>query len=109
MRQKICELAELTEFSCKEFRLNLPTGEEDAFFVYVNKRCYAYLNHCPHTGASLNWQDEVFLSFDHAYIQCSLHGALFEMDTGTCIYGPCLGQNLKPVEVLIDNGAVYLA
>jgi nitrite reductase/ring-hydroxylating ferredoxin subunit len=109
VRQKICDLEDLTEFSCKEFRLNLSTGQEDAFFVYVNKCCYAYLNHCPHTGASLNWQDEVFLSFDHAFIQCSLHGALFEIASGKCVRGPCLGQNLKPLEVLIDNGAVYIA
>ena len=107
MQEKICELSELTEFDCKEFRLNLPTGEEDAFLVYVNNRCYAYLNHCPHTGASLNWQDEVFLSFDQAFIQCSLHGAMFEIGSGKCIRGPCLGQHLKPVELIIDNGVVY--
>jgi nitrite reductase/ring-hydroxylating ferredoxin subunit len=102
-------MAELAEFSCKEFKLTQATGEEDAFLVYVKERCYAYLNHCPHTGASLNWQDEVFLSFDNAFIQCSLHGALFEMDSGKCVRGPCLGQGLKPVDLLIENGVVYLA
>lgn len=109
MQQKICDLEELAEFSCKEFQLELVNGTEEAFFVYVNKHCYAYVNQCPHTGVSLNWQPGEFLSMDQAFIQCSMHGALFELVTGECIRGPCLGQCLKPVALKIHDGAVFLA
>ena len=37
-----------------------------------------------------------------------MHGALFEIDTGRCVAGPCTGQSLKPVNVYVDGGVVVL-
>ena len=108
MKQKICNLDALEELSCKEFIVKNTTHEKDAFLLYFNKRCYAYENSCPHTGVSLNWQEEQFFSVDGLFIQCSLHGALFEPEKGTCIRGPCRGESLKEIKVIIDDGIVYL-
>lgn len=109
MNQKICDLTDLSEHSSKEFTMTSAVGLQDAFLVYVNKCCYAYINHCPHTGVNLNWQPDVFLSVDSEYIQCSMHGAIFEITNGRCLRGPCQGQNLTPVELMIKDDAVYLA
>ena len=109
MKQKICDLGELSELAAKEFTLEPCSGMKDAFLIYVNQKYYAYLNQCPHTGVNLNWQPEQFFSVDGGYLQCSMHGALFETTTGKCILGPCRGQNLKPVEITIEGGAIYLA
>lgn len=41
-------------------------------------------------------------------IQCATHGALFEIETGHCIAGPCLGQNLQKIPYLLDNGLIMV-
>lgn len=102
LRQKICDYKSLSEGSAKEFVL-----EQDAFLIYFKEHCYAYENSCPHMRANLNWQDEQFFSFDGLYLECSLHGALFEPTTGACIRGPCVGANLKKINIVIENGVVY--
>ncbi len=109
MKQKICDLKGLTELSCREFSVENGVFNNDAFLIYYQQYCYAYENSCPHTGVNLNWQNEQFFSFDGLYLQCSLHGALFEPESGLCIRGPCKGAKLKAVNVLIEKDAVYKA
>ena len=107
MRQKICDIHELDELYCKEFTIKNTEFETDAFLIYFNGQSYAYENSCPHTGASLNWQKEQFFSLDGLYLQCCLHGALFEPDSGFCVRGPCKGSELKKVDLVVDGIAVY--
>lgn len=107
MKQKICEIKSLAEGSAKEFLVKRDDFEKDAFLIHFKQGYYAYENSCPHTGVSLNWQKEQFFSFDGCFLQCSLHGALFEPNSGECIRGPCLGERLKAINILIENDVVY--
>jgi len=107
LRQKICEIKDLEELSCKEFVVQNNELDVDAFLVYFNKRCYAYENSCPHTGVNLNWQKEQFFSFDGLYLQCSMHGALFEPVSGLCVRGPCRGSSLKKTNLEVEANVVY--
>ena len=43
---------------------------------------------------------------DNMFIQCSTHDALFEIDTGLCIAGPCVGDSLDAVDLIIENGQI---
>ena len=107
-RQKICDLNELEELSCKEFIVP-NAAKQDAFLVFFKQHCYAYENSCPHTGVNLNWQQEQFFSYDGLYLQCSLHGALIEPDSGLCIRGPCVGAKLKKIDLELSHDTVYCA
>lgn len=78
--------------------LDLPGEPHGAFAVRHLGQTRIWRNACPHTGAPLNWLPDIFLSLDGKHIQCSLHGALFEPDSGRCIHGPCLGRSLEPLE-----------
>ena len=73
------------------------------FIVKTQDQFYCYRNSCPHTGAPLNWEGDRFLSLDQSYIQCSLHGALFRIENGQCIAGPCPGTRLSAVPIAIDS------
>ena len=45
-----------------------------------------------------------------SHIACHAHGAWFEIDTGACVQGPCLGKRLTRVPLVVDDaGAVRLA
>jgi len=69
----------------------------------------AYVNRCPHLSYPLNYLPDEFLTYDRRLIQCSMHGALFEKDTGLCISGPCLGRSLMALPVRVDAQGVWLA
>lgn len=108
MRQKICDFHELDDLSSKEFTIKIAGNVKDAFLVKFNNHCYAFENSCPHTGVNLNWQEGQFFSFDGLYLQCSLHGALFEPDSGTCVRGPCANERLQAVNIVREGDVVYL-
>ena len=72
-------------------------------------RVFGYRNVCPHTGSPLDWQPDDFLSEDGTHIMCHTHGALFEIADGFCVTGPCAGDSLTPIKVLVDgSGNVVL-
>ena len=56
--------------------------------------------------APLEWMPDQFLSLDGQYIQCGLHGAHFEIDSGLCIDGPCITQSLTPIVIKFSDGKV---
>ena len=73
-----------------------------------NSRLFAYRNSCPHTGGPLDWLPDQFLDIDGELIQCATHDALFRIEDGRCIAGPCAGKALIPVSVEISNDEVFL-
>jgi len=68
----------------------------------------AFQNSCPHTGVSLNWNPHQFFDPESRYLQCGIHGAIFEPDTGLCVRGPCLDQALPQLPLLINNDNLYI-
>lgn len=72
-------------------------------------RFFLYENHCPHRGIRLEWQPNQFLDYERQFIQCAMHGALFRIDDGECIAGPCPGEILTSVPFHIDEGKIYLS
>ncbi|MGH1485167.1 MAG: Rieske (2Fe-2S) protein [Cellvibrionaceae bacterium] len=77
------------------------------FAVRKNDNVFVYSNQCPHLGLPLEWQADKFLTNDDSLIQCATHGALFEIDSGQCIVGPCQGQKLIRIETSIHDQFVY--
>ena len=108
-QEALCQLDGLAEGQCLAFTIERP-GEDprDIFLVHQQGQVYGYENRCPHTGVNLNWLPDQFLDIDAEFIQCSVHGALFRIDDGYCVRGPCAGQSLQPVMLAIRNGQVYL-
>jgi nitrite reductase/ring-hydroxylating ferredoxin subunit len=102
----LCRVSELRRTGCCEFR----AGEGDwplrGFVVQGEQGVRAYINRCPHLGSPLNYLSDDFLSYDRRYLQCKMHGALFEKDSGLCIAGPCLGRSLLAVPLRLDDDAV---
>ncbi|MHA3054596.1 Rieske (2Fe-2S) protein [Acinetobacter sp. ANC 4633] len=98
---------------------DIPEREARAFesregeTVFVTQRdgmFYAYKNLCPHLQVELEFLENQFLDQDQEFIQCSTHGALFNVETGECISGPCLGESLQKVELRVhSDGGIYLS
>ena len=86
----------------------IETGDHYLFAVKKDGVVYLYMNRCPHLGTPLEWEQDKFLDPDGALIQCSTHGALFAIESGHCLAGPCKGQYLKAVPFLEDNGLMMV-
>ncbi|CCK77691.1 Rieske 2Fe-2S family protein [Oleispira antarctica RB-8] len=98
----LCHSNEIAERKSKGFQL----GEKFLFAVKKNSRIYVYENLCPHLGIQLEWQPDEFLDIDASMIQCSSHGALFNIENGECLFGPCVGQSLIAVDFTINDGQI---
>lgn len=69
---------------------------------------YLYENRCPHRGVPLEWQPDQFLDASGSLIQCATHGALFLIDSGECVAGPCAGQTLRALPCREDEQGIWL-
>jgi nitrite reductase/ring-hydroxylating ferredoxin subunit len=100
----LCHSNEIAEGKSKGFHL----GERFVFAVKKYDHIYVYENSCPHLGIQLEWQPDEFLDSEASMIQCSTHGALFKIDDGECLMGPCLGQSLTAVEFHLNDGQIVI-
>ena len=100
---------DLTDGESRGFSVKLEHATLEGFFVRSDGAIYAYRNSCPHTGAPLDWTPDNFLDMDGALIQCAVHGALFQIDTGLCVYGPCVNQRLEALPIEISEGRILLS
>jgi nitrite reductase/ring-hydroxylating ferredoxin subunit len=108
-REALFKLDELPDGESRAISLHIDGREREMFAVRTLDEFFVYENSCPHTGATLNWSPDQFLSEDKTVIQCANHDARFTIEDGTCVAGPCAGQALKPVQVRVREGVVYLA
>jgi len=111
----ICSVGQLTHAECLEFTIPkdlldsagspaLCTAE--AFLVNWHGTYQVYLNSCPHTQVNLSWSPNQFFDIESQFIQCSLHGALFDPSSGVCLRGPCLGRSLTALPVAVKDEMV---
>ncbi|MBU2886111.1 Rieske (2Fe-2S) protein [Gilvimarinus agarilyticus] len=104
----LCPSGEIGENESRGFTPSINGSPYPVFAVRKNGQLMAYRNLCPHAYIPLEWVPDEFLTSDKSLIQCANHGALFTLDTGECVAGPCPGQSLQAVEISESDGTVYL-
>jgi len=105
---EVGRLDELEDPGCREFQIGEGDWPFKGFVVRRGDEVYAYQNYCVHAGHPLNWQPDQFLTEDGAQIVCASHGAVYEIDSGVCVSGPCPGKILRPVDVDIRDGRIVV-
>ncbi len=108
----LCQLHELPLGESRGFD-PFGAGRDSVFAVRMamaGQGLRVYRNACPHVyGSPLAWRKNEYLDASRSHIVCSGHGALFDIDTGVCTLGPCVGERLQTVENSIDlTGQVFL-
>lgn len=101
----VCGLNEIPSKRAKDFRLGrIENGEVKHWSILIyrlGQAVYGYENQCPHEGVGLDFGGERFVNDNGSLLMCGKHGALFDPGTGECVDGPCLGQALKPVPLVV--------
>lgn len=101
---RLCESDQLVEGQSR----GIEVDGQSLILVRRRGRVYAYGNRCPHTGVNLDWLPDQFLDTSGDYLQCAVHGALFRIEDGYCVRGPCAGDALRRVAVREARGEILL-
>jgi len=96
---RLCDAGELAEGASRGFD---PAGTgRDTMFIVRRGGLHAWRNACPHWGGtSMAWRKDAFLNRAGTRIVCAAHGAQFNIATGVCTLGACLGERLARVELI---------
>ena len=85
---------------------NLPRRE--AIVLHDAAGWRAFLNICRHLPIPLDSGSRQVLAADQRHFLCRTHGALYRIEDGRCVQGPCGGQALEAVPVELEGERVYL-
>ena len=105
-RRVLCRLDEIPDPGSKGFDFREGDALRSIFVVRAGATVRAYENTCPHTGGPLDWVPDQFLTREKDLILCATHGALFRIEDGHCLAGPCTGEALTPLPVFIEGESV---
>jgi nitrite reductase/ring-hydroxylating ferredoxin subunit len=103
--RRLCRLDDIADGGSAGFALPAGDGGEALRVMAIRRggALVCYVNVCPHWGAPLDITPGRFLDRERQHILCSTHGALFRIDDGRCIRGPCLGAALAALRCRVDS------
>ena len=99
---KLCPLGDIADGRARGMVLELRAGRFHGFVIRKGRDVYGYTDLCPHAGLPLAKTLDDYLTPDGGFIACSWHGALFRVEDGECVGGPCMGQSLVPWPVGVE-------
>lgn len=104
--QHLCDFDDLPDGKSRGFDPD-GCGQDTVLLVRRGESVYAYRDACPHLGGTpMAWRKDAYLSGDGQHIVCHAHGARFDVTTGDCVLGPCLGQSLERLPITIVTQAL---
>lgn len=105
----LCPLETIPDGQARGFAI--PAGDEGTVRLLVARRggtVHGYRNACPHVGVPLDWTEDRFMAPDGVHLICGTHGALFRVEDGYCVAGPCKGRSLAPLSVTVDAAGMVI-
>jgi len=105
----LCQLEDIPDGKARGFELG-PDELDRILVVRRGEKVCAYKDICPHYGeTTLPWRKDEYLDSAGTFIVCAAHGALFDIESGECISGPCLGDHLTPVDIELNENQQLIA
>ncbi|WP_445115343.1 Rieske (2Fe-2S) protein [Acinetobacter sp. WZC-1] len=75
--------------------------------IHRDGQYFGYENVCPHFSVQLDYREGEFSIYNNEVIMCAHHSALFNIQTGECIDGPCKGQHLSQIKCEVMDRILY--
>lgn len=103
----VCRIGEIADGGAREFRFG--EGRETFRLVVLRRgeRFRGYVNFCPHFSLPLNSEPDRFLLFG-GRLYCANHTAAFRIEDGYCEDGPCAGDWLERVPLVLEQDVVKI-
>ena len=107
-RTRLCAIDDIAEGEAKGFVARVGGKQRNILVVRKDGAYYGYLNRCPHAQNLLDQIPGIFFNRDNTKLRCGLHGAVFRIEDGLCLGGPCEGESLTSLSVETEGGNVVL-
>lgn len=109
-RQPICRITDIKDADARGFVARVDGKQRNVVAARRADEVFVYINLCPHAGHLLDIVPDRFFGPDEPdHLRCGVHGALFRVEDGYCISGPCEGISLRAIPVTIEDGDVFVA
>ena len=105
----LCRVEELARTGARSVVLGDSPDTLDVLVVQTAEGRRAYINACPHQFIPLETFPDWVFTDDREHLVCSGHGALFVPESGFCVEGPCEGDSLQRLNIIEQDGAIYLS
>jgi len=103
---RLAAIEDIPDGAARNFVLEMKAGRFHGFVIRRGNRVFGYRDCCPHMGMPLAQELDRYLSSGGELILCSWHGALFDIETGRCVGGPCVGARLSVWPVAVVDGEI---
>jgi nitrite reductase/ring-hydroxylating ferredoxin subunit len=104
---RLCAVADVDDGAARVVELSRGWPIVEVIVMRRGDRWIGYHNRCPHQPVPLNLLSTVFTLGDA--LVCDHHGARFQIDDGYCTTGPCKGESLAGVALVIRDDAIFVA
>jgi nitrite reductase/ring-hydroxylating ferredoxin subunit len=105
----LCRVGDLAEGDTRGFEV--PGWRAKVILVRKAGAVHGWRDLCPHYagGTPMAWKRDAYLNGARTHLACHAHGAWFDIETGVCVQGACLGKRLTRVPLRIDEaGGIHL-
>ena len=106
---RLAALDDIPDGTARNFVLEMKAGRFHGFVVRKGEAVFGYRDRCPHMGLPLAQELDRYLTSGGELILCSWHGALFDIESGRCVGGPCIGARLPAWPVRVEDGLICTA
>lgn len=103
---KLGPLDTIADGAARSFVVQMRAGRFHGFVVRRGESVHGYVDRCPHMELPLAQELDNYLTPDGGLIACSWHAALFTVEDGLCVGGPCVGRPLRPWPVAVQDGQI---
>ena len=88
-------------------------GEGDARVALILTRhgggVSCFRNRCAHANYPLQRADGRIVVQEGRFLVCAAHGASYTLTDGACAGGPCNGDGLERIAIVVRDGVVFTA
>ena len=105
----LCPLDEIASPGARGFRFRVEDAVFAGFVVRRGEEVVGYVDSCPHAGWPLSGPNGRFLTRENDLILCAGHAALFRIDDGAMVAGPCQNVSLTPWAVRVEGSDIVVA
>ena len=99
----------IADGGARNYVLQIGDKRFHGFVVRRGEAVFGYVDRCPHQGLPLAQTLDQYLTPDGDLIACAWHGAVFMVEAGSCVGGPCVGAKLTPWPVEVSEGRIVTA
>ncbi len=108
MKQRLTRLLDVPEDGWTEHALSTSAGLKSVILRRQGAAFTAFINQCPHQGRRLDYAPGEFLFSAAGQLVCPAHGACFDVASGLCVSGPCVGQSLRSLRVVVEGHDLFV-